>query len=117
MALEIFVNSVPASDLAFDEYSVNQLDLLALQIQTLATKIEVARKGASLLQLLQSRFLQKQVVRCISQSVQTTAAARYAPMHSDMELKVVSIFTFVMFVTYLPLPNTKMLDGIDGTIN
>jgi hypothetical protein len=45
MAFEIFLNDIPASDVAFDEYSVDQSDLLALQIQTWATKIEVARRG------------------------------------------------------------------------
>lgn len=107
---QLIFRNFPAIRFPFVDCNLNQLNQLSRDIETLSRLLDQAKRAVSCLNLLLSRVHNNQVVRCTSQSVKVTAAARYAPSTGDgIDLNGISISSFVGLVTFLPLPDIKIL--------
>lgn len=109
MNLEFYLQDTSASVFQYQDCDAQQLDSLARQVTDISDRIKAARKGLSILSILQARLSNRQSVRCTVQSVEITATARYAPSTSDMDLSHLDLATFVGLVSYLPLPDLRNL--------
>lgn len=108
-APELRVNDAVISSFAFEGCDLKQLDALHDQANLIINKIKAAKKAASILVNLERRVDEGRFVRCTTESVQTTAAARYLPANNGSDLSRLSIKTFIGLVTYLPLPELRQL--------
>ena len=109
MANHLFFRNVPAIQFPFIECDLDQLSELSLYADALSELLDRAKRGVASLNLLQARVHNNQVVRCTLQSVKVTAAARYAPSPGGLDLSNITINSFVGLVTFLPLPDIKIL--------
>ena len=108
-APELRVNDVAILSFAFEGCGLQQLDALHDQANLISNKIKAAKKAASILVNLERRVDEGRFVRCTTESVQITAAARYLSANNGLDLSRLSIKTFVGLVTYLPLPELRQL--------
>lgn len=113
MALDnLFYGDIPAIHFSFINLPLNQLNHLTHQANHLTQLLEQAKRLVSSLNALQTRVQNKQSVRCTPQSVKITAASRYTSHATqNLDLRGVNISTFVGLVTFLPLPDIKILAG------
>lgn len=109
MADHLFFRNVPAIQFPFIECDLDQLSKLSLYADALLELLDQAKRGVACLNLLQARVRNNQIVRCTPQSVKVTAAARYAPSPGGLDLSSITMNTFVGLVTFLPLPDIKIL--------
>lgn len=105
----LFFCNVPAIQFPFIECDLGQLKQLSLYTDALSERLDQAKRGVASLNLLHARVHNNQVVRCTLQSVKVTAAARYAPSPGGLDLSSIKINSFVGLVTFLPLPDIKIL--------
>lgn len=109
MNLEFSLQGVPALSYQYEQCNPDQLDFLTQQTNLIIARLEDAKKSASIISTLMTRLNNQYFVRCTTQSVSITAAARYDPAASDMDLHFLDIAFFVGLVTYLPLPTIRTL--------
>jgi hypothetical protein len=88
---------------------LTRLDTLSQNAHHILELIDYAKKGAAALIVLQTRLHNRQAVRCTTQNVKATAAARYGPPRDGFALNIVPIEVFVNLVTYLPLADLKTI--------
>lgn len=108
---QLYFRNIPALSFPFIQLPQVQLDFLLSNTRSLLETLERAKKGVVVLDHFQSRLSGKQVVRCTPQSVRVTAAARYAPNPDDLNLSSITTTLFVHLITYLPLPEIRVLAG------
>lgn len=117
MSEELYFGVIPVERYPFIDCHIEQLDRIAGNLRDALQRVEHARKAAITLSILNSRLSNGQIVRCTTQSVKTTAAARYDSNETSMDLSTIPIVFFVDLVTYLPLPDIKALTKNDEALH
>lgn len=113
---ELYLSGIPAKEYPFIDCDIEQLDRISSNTRDILQRVEHARKAVVTLSVLNARLSNGQVVRCTTQSVKTTAAARYDSNDTSMNLSGLPVILFVDLVTYLPLPDIKALAKNDDAL-
>ncbi|KAJ9612960.1 hypothetical protein H2200_002901 [Cladophialophora chaetospira] len=106
---EFYYRNTPAVRFPYVECDLEQLQTLTRNAQDILSVLEHTKKTVAALTLLQSRLSEQRAVRCTTQSVRATAAARYASVERHFDLSSIPVNVFVDLVTYLPLLDVKTL--------